>query len=161
MGDEYKRPYFDSSVFLGWIKKEVVKNVNRQIPADHILNLAQNGELKVVTSTLTLAEVYKLKSGPIAPSKVNDTILKTFARYLENDWITLVDVDRYIGERANTFCGQFNIYPNDAIHLACALRADCDYLLAWDDRFINVQHPDIKLDEPQVKGQTKLQFPSV
>lgn len=160
VADRYKRPYFDSSVFLAWIKKEVVDDIDRRTPADHILALAESGSIVIFTSTLMLAEVHKLRSGPITPIKDNGAILKTFERYLENDWIRLVDVDRRIGEEANAFCRQFGIYPNDAIHLACALRAKCDYLLAWDDRFIKVRHPSIKPEAPQVTGQTKIKFPA-
>lgn len=159
MADRYKKPYFDSSVFLAWIKKEIVDQVDRRASADHILTRAENGNIIIVTSTLTLAEVHKLRAGPITPTKENGSLLKTFERYLEKDWIRLVDVDRKIGENANTFCRDFGIYPNDAIHLACALRAQCDYLLAWDDRFIKVTHPEIKIEEPQITGQTKIKFP--
>ena len=159
VADLYKNPYFDSSVFLGWIKKEVVKGVNRRTPADHILTLAEGGSMTIITSTLTLVEVHKLRSGPIIEEKDNGTLLKSFERYLENEWIRLVDVDRRIGEEANSFCRQYGIYPNYAIHLACALRAKCDYLPAWDDRFSKVVHPDIKFDEPKITGQTTIQFP--
>jgi hypothetical protein len=46
--------------------------------------------------------------------------------------------------------------PNDAIHLACALRAGCDVLLGWDNRFAKVTHPNIRLEEPQIIGQAEL-----
>ena len=147
VAERYKKPYFDSSVFLAWIKKEVVNGVNRRTPADHILTLAENGNITIITSTLTLAEVHKLRSGDRTPVKDNESLLKAFERYLENDWIRLVDVDRSIGEEANAFCVQYGLYPNDAIHLACAIRAKCDFLLAWDDRFNKVTHPKIKIEE--------------
>jgi predicted nucleic acid-binding protein len=46
----------------------------------------------------------------------------TILAFFEHDYIELIDVDRRIGEQANEFCRQYSLYPNDAIHLACALR---------------------------------------
>jgi predicted nucleic acid-binding protein len=51
-------------------------------------------------------------------------------------------------------------YPNDAVHLACALRGGCDVLLAWDDRFVKVQHPTLRIEEPRILGQHLLEFPT-
>ena len=62
-------------------------------------------------------------------------------------------LDRKIGEHANRLCRQFGLYPNDAIHLACALRAGCDVLFAWDDRFTRAENPGIRIEEPTVAQQ--------
>jgi hypothetical protein len=40
----------------------------------------------------------------------------------------------------------------DAIHLACAVRAECDVLLTWDTPLIGVSHPRIRVEEPQIIG---------
>jgi predicted nucleic acid-binding protein len=80
--------------------------------------------------------------------------------FFEHDYIKLVDVDRRIGEQANGFCRQYSLYPNGAIHLACALRGGCDVLLAWDDRFVKVQHPTLRIEEPRILGQHLLEFPT-
>jgi predicted nucleic acid-binding protein len=152
VADQYKKPYFDANVFLAWIKKEEVNGIKRWERVGHILALAEKGQFHIFTSTLTLAEVYKLRSGTVLPQKENGELLA----YFEHEYIELVDVDRTIGEQANAFCRQYNIYPNDAIHLACALRAKCDVLLAYDGRFQNIIHPQIKIDEPEIIGQTFL-----
>jgi predicted nucleic acid-binding protein len=148
VAEQYQKPYLDSNVFIAWITGEA----DRHAVADHILNLAERGVFKIYTSALTLAEVHKLRTGAALSARDDGEILA----YFEHDFIQLVDVDRGIGEQANRFCRQYGIYPNDAIHLACALRAGCDVLLAWDNRFAKVQHPDIRIEEPCMIGQAQL-----
>jgi predicted nucleic acid-binding protein len=154
MIEQYKQPYLDSSVFVAWVRKpdEIVKGINRREIADHIFKIAEAGTFKIYTSSLTLAEVYKRRGGPKLTEEENGKLLE----YFEREFIELIDVDRLIGEQANGFCRQYNLLPNDAIHLACAVRAKCDVLLAWDTRFTRVVRPDIKIEEPDIRGQTSL-----
>jgi predicted nucleic acid-binding protein len=166
MADQYKKPYLDSSVFIAWIKGEiieiqepqkkgkppVVKRIDRKGIVDHILTLAEKGEFKIYSSTLTLAEVHKKRNHPQLAAEQDEKILAFF----ENDFIELVDVDRTIGEEANKLCREYGLLPADAIHLACALRAGCEVLLAWDDRLTKVSHPNIRIEEPQIIGQMAL-----
>lgn len=155
MAERYERPYLDSSGFIGWLKGEVVKGVRRGDVVAHILSQAEVGEFKIHTSAITLAEVHKLRSTPALADDQDERILA----YFEHDFIIVIDVDRGIGEHANRLCRQYGILPNDAIHLACALRASCDVLLAWDDRFVKVQHPSIRLEAPQRLGQGRMLEP--
>jgi predicted nucleic acid-binding protein len=153
--DRYVKPYLDSSVFIAWLNRESVGGVNRFEIADQIIKKAEAGEFPIYISALTLAEVHKLPLGtkPSLTPAQDDLIL----RFFENDFIKVLPVDREIGEQANRLCRQFGILGNDAIHLACALRAKCDVLLVWD-RLLgrNVQHPAIRVEEPQILGQRLL-----
>jgi predicted nucleic acid-binding protein len=144
--ETYQKPYFDSSVFIGWIKGEVAKGIDRRLVADSILGLAERGDFQIYTSALTLAEVHKLRGGERLPTNLGDRILA----YFEHDFIRIIDVDRNIGEQAHRKCREHGIYPNDAIHLACAMKAGCEVLLAWDDRFNKVREPNIRIEEPQM-----------
>jgi len=63
MAEQYQKPYLDSSVFIAWIKGEIitteeeekeggktiriVKTVNRKMIVDHLLKQAQNGDFKI------------------------------------------------------------------------------------------------------------------
>lgn len=144
----YERPYLDSNVFIAWKKGEVIEGVDRAAIAEHILLQAdENHAYRITISALTIAEVYKVRRGGERLSKraTEDLLL-----YFQHDWFDIIPVDRRIGEDANGFCRQYGILPNDAIHLACALRASCDVLLAWDGRFCKVNHPSIRLEEPQI-----------
>lgn len=156
MGDQYIKPYLDSSVFLGWVKNppEIIDNVNRQEVGRYILKLAEQGKFKIYTSTLTIAEVYKLRGGPITPEKENGKILK----YFESHFIEIIPVDRLIAEHANSLCRQHGIYPADAIHMATALRVECDVLLVWDKRFAKASHPRLRIEPPAILGQTEMPF---
>jgi len=152
VAEQYQKPYLDSSVFIAWLKGENVKGIDRGAIADHILTLAENGQFKIHTSAITLAEVHKLRTSPKLSNDEDERILA----YFEHDFIQIIDVDRAIGEEANRLCRRYGILPNDGMHLACALRAGCDALLAWDDRFVKVDHPEIRVEEPQRLGQARL-----
>jgi hypothetical protein len=65
-------------------------------------------------------------------------------------------VDRDIAERANELCrlqtitpGVKQLRPNDAIHLACAERANCEVLLSYDKDLTQQKHDSISIEWPQ------------
>lgn len=153
MDDQYQRPYLDSSVFIAWIKGEIVGTIDRKDVANHIFYLATQNHFQIFTSAVTLAEVHKIKGNPnsLRPDQ-DENLLKFF----ESEFILIIEVDREIGERANQFCRDYGLLPMDALHLACALRANCDVLLAWDSHFKNVNHPMIRCEQPRIVGQTRL-----
>lgn len=146
MVETYRKPYLDSSVFIAWIKGEVAKGVDRRAVVDSILALAERGQFQIYTSALTLAEVHK----PRGTERLSDDLGDQILAYFEHEFIRIVDVDRNIAEQAHKKCREHAIYPNDAIHLACAMKAGCDVLLAWDDRFNKVKEPSIRIEEPQM-----------
>ncbi|MFN0071891.1 MAG: type II toxin-antitoxin system VapC family toxin [Chloroflexota bacterium] len=150
----YRLPYLDSSFFIAWIKGEVTESgINRAKIAEHILWRAEQGDYHVVTCAATLAEVHKPRGGLVLPGDLGERILS----YFEHDFVQLVDVNRAVGEHAHRLAREFNLNPFDAIHLASALRAGCDVLLAWDDRLIGrVNHPAISVEEPRMVGQSRL-----
>jgi hypothetical protein len=86
--DQYKNPYLDSSVFIAWIKGEVVNGVDRQDIADHILGLAEKGSFKINISALTLAEVHK-KRGAESPRLEPDEDEMILA-YFEHDFFNII-----------------------------------------------------------------------
>jgi predicted nucleic acid-binding protein len=156
----YKKPYFDACVFLGWILGERIplkvdgkfvigddgEHVfeERTLIAEHLLKLASQGIFPVVTSALTLAEVHKHR-GKDRLSVKNSL---DFLAYCEHDFITIVAIDRDIGEEANILCQKYRLFPNDAIHLACAKKADCDVLLSWDGPLNRVADAGIRIEKP-------------
>jgi predicted nucleic acid-binding protein len=150
--DSYITPYVDSSVFIAWINKEVVDGVDRFAIADHVIKNAERGEYPIYISALTLSEVHKLPRGTTPPlTREQDEMI---IRFFQNDWFKVLPVDRDIGETANRFCREYGIHGNDAIHLACALRAKCDVLLVWDRPLVTrVQRSDIRVENPQIRGQ--------
>lgn len=156
--EAYRKPYLDSSVLIGWLKRERIGDVDRGAIGDHLLRAAERGDYVITISALTFAEVHKVpRSGAAALSANEDERILAF---LENDYFEVVPLDRQIGEEANRLCRSHSLHPNDAIHLASALRARCDVLLAWDRPLVRAQHPQIRIEEPRILGQSEIKFES-
>lgn len=147
---KYQKPYIDSSVWLGWKNQETRNGVDRYAVFQSIWEAAQRGEFKLYTSALTFTEIFKLRhERDTQPIPTVEALLID----LEEPFIEIVEVDREIGIRANVLCRQCaanKLYPNDAIHLACALRVPCDYLLCYDRPFSSVSLTGIIVAEPQI-----------
>lgn len=156
MIEAYRKPYIDSDVFIGWIRREIVEGVNREAIASHIIGQATAGSFLLHTSTWTLAEVHKVRGKDALTSEQDDSILDFF----ESDFIRPINVDRRAGEYANQLCRRYNLKPSDAVHLACALIAECDVLLTWDRDFKGVGPDIIHVERPRIVGQATfgLQF---
>ena len=152
MADQYAKPYLDSSVFIGWIHEEVIDGVDRKRIAEHIITRAENGDFLLHISAWTLAEVHKKRGHERLTDGEDEEILNFFRR----QFIAFIEIDRRIGEQANRFCREYGLSPADATHLACALDAGCDVLLAWDDKLVAVDHPNIRCERPQMLGQLPL-----
>ena len=147
MADQYLKPYMESSVFISWINGESIKGTDCKKTVSHILNLAKQGLYKIVTSSWTLAEVYKRKSEPILDDKNSRAILKFF----EHDYIEIIELTRTRGEEAHMLAREFGLKPTDSVHLACALRAKCDVFLTFDPDFDSVKKdPRIRIEVPQI-----------
>jgi predicted nucleic acid-binding protein len=151
VANQYVKPYFESSVFIAWIKgTETFKRDGSSCKTvvDHIIKLAEQGVFRIVTSTWTLAEVHKRKKEIPLPEKQ----CKKLLAYFENDYIDLVDVTRAIGEQAHMLARLHGLTPTDSVHLACALRAKCDILLSYDPDFLDVspKPKGIVIDHPKI-----------
>lgn len=156
----YVAPYFESSVWISWIKKETIDGVPRGEIVEHLLKHAERGAFPIYTSTLTLAEVHKRRHNDMLTNDQDEEILA----YFEHEYIRFIDVDRMIGEHANRLCRDTSLVPprtklllpNDAIHLASAIRAKCDVLLAWDGGITACTYPGIEIAVPEKRGQSFL-----
>ena len=102
----YRKPYLDSSVFIAWIKGEVIHRTNadgieevvdRGKIGEHVLTLAEQQAYPIIMSALTIAEVHKKKGRSRLEKDENEGILA----YFEHDFVNPVPVDRSIGEEAN------------------------------------------------------------
>jgi predicted nucleic acid-binding protein len=147
--DRYKRPCFDSSVFVGGIRNEIANGIKRGVVFRFLWDKAKAGGFPVFVSAIALAEVYKIKAKPRPESAALDEFLEC----LNEPFVQIIEVDREIGLKAHALCREYSpqkLLPNDAVHLACALRAKCDYLLAWDTPLRAVSHPEILIEEPIV-----------
>jgi len=105
--------YWDSCVILGWLKAEPDKVADCQAG----IRLAEKGDLTIVTSALTIAEVLRLKGETPIP-KADRAKVRGF---FENEYIAIYDLDRTVAEKAQDVVWDHGVKPKDAIHVATAL----------------------------------------
>lgn len=153
MADKYRKPCLDSSVFLGGLRNEIAGGIKRSVVFRCLWESAKSGAFPVFISAIAIAEVYKKRryetgSGPM---------LDEFLECINEPFVEVIEVDRETALQAHYLCRKFaknKLLPNDGIHLACALRAGCDVLLAWDGPLVSVIHGDIRIEPPQILDRT-------
>lgn len=118
------RIYWDSCVFIDCLQR-TASRINVLL---EIIEVATRGQVKIVTSALSIAEVVSICSTrPVPVSEANK--IKCF---FENRFILLQQVDRATAELAADIGRQHKIRPVDAIHIATAIRARCHVLHTYD-----------------------------
>ncbi len=124
------RRYWDSSAFLAWLLPEP----EREDDCRAVLKAAENGELELVTSALTLTEVIKLKGYP--ELKLDQE--RKIAKFFQNEYIILRNVDRFVALSAQRFVWERGLTPRDSIHVATAIRWKIPVLDTFDDGLIGL-----------------------
>ncbi len=119
--------YWDACVFLGWLKEEPDKIDECKAGIRH----AEKGEILIVTSALTLAEVLRLKGKDPIPQADREKVRGFF----QNDYIVVYDVDRTIAELAQDVVWDHGVKPKDAIHVATALSTSASVEIEQFDTF--------------------------
>lgn len=120
--------YWDANCWIGLIRKEGDK-----LPGCmYIINEAEAGRVEILTSSFTLAEVYKVKGG----AGIADTSDSAFEKYLELGHILRVQLDDAVGTEARRLLRRHKELkkPPDAIHLATALLNNVEELHTFDDK---------------------------
>lgn len=137
---------------MGWLKKEPDKYKKCQA----VIEKAELGELEIVTSTLTLAEVlYLRKDVEIGPDQS-----KVIRKFFENEYILLVNVTREVAELAQDIVWGYKVRPKDAIHVASTLKAKVPILDTFDGYLIGLNNrigdPPLLISEPNIQHQEDL-----
>jgi predicted nucleic acid-binding protein len=118
-----RKVYWDSCAWIGLINEEPDK-----IDAcRHVIDLAQNGDLEIWTSTYTLAEVFKKKCETVWTGLPEDKDL-IFEDFLNQDFVIYAQVDVDVGKMARRLLRRHPELkkPPDAVHLATAIIHGCD-----------------------------------
>jgi predicted nucleic acid-binding protein len=140
--------YWDACAFLGLLRAESDKLEEcRKVIAE-----AQSGNLVIVTSTLTLAEVLWLKGKDPIPEADREKVRKFF----RHAWIVMRELDRATAEQAQEVVWQHGVKPKDAVHVATALRSGVEQLDTFDGPLITlsgkVGNPPLTIGRPNVEG---------
>jgi predicted nucleic acid-binding protein len=121
-----ERVYWDSCVWLGLLNEEPEKVDS----AKWVIERAERGEVEIWTSTITLAEVYKVRHGaadPEADKKLDDFLSQPYIVHVQVDQDVAMEARRLL--RANLPALK---KPNDAIHLASAVWHDIETFHTFD-----------------------------
>ncbi len=121
----HERVYWDTNCFLGWFQQEP----NKRDALKELLTQAEEGELVIVTSALTITEC----AGLPTVRKVDNASSKKMLAFFEQEYIALRSVERIIAVRAHDLVRNFAISHKDAIHVATAAVSDVSVLHTWDE----------------------------
>jgi len=132
--------YWDTTCFLGWLKNEP----DKVDECRGIIQACENDKLKIVTSTLTLAEVLYLRPNAKIPKEESETIRAFF----DHSYIITVPLDRMIAEKAQDLIWEYGIKSKDAVHAASAIFSRVKILDTFDPDF-NVM--DNKIGTPPLQ----------
>lgn len=129
MASQYLKPYLDSNIYI-WtlVGPNGPDPVKAKLSAE-ILQLAEDGHFAVYASTFIEAEVVKAPGEP--PLSVTQE--QKIVNFLGRSFFIWIEVDRLIAEKARQLVRDHGWKPADAVHVATALRAECDQLLTWDE----------------------------
>lgn len=147
--------YWDTDPFLAWLQEESDKLKK----CKGTLERAENGEVLILTSALTIAEVLWKKGGP----RVAQDKLVILRRFFRRSSIRVVNVTRSISELAQEIVYNNDIRPKDAVHVATALTHKSPFLETFDGSLIGKSGkcggtPPLIIREPIAPPQTLLDF---
>ena len=144
--------YWDSDAFLGWLQAEPGK-------ADlcaGTLKRADQGEVLILTSALTIAEVLWMRGAPMIPQDKADIVRRFFRR----SYLRVRNVTRAVAENAQDLVWTQGIRPKDAIHVATALDAGVAALETFDDELLKksgtIGNPALIIRKPIAPAQRGL-----
>ena len=144
MPERPARRYWDSDCFLGWLAEEADKvDACRQV-----LDIAERGDIQIVTSALTLSEVLLMRGRSAVPASRRATVRGFFGR----SYIVVVPIGREIAERSQDLVWDHGIRPKDALHVASAISTGLTLFNTFDNELIGKSRaeglPDLTIERP-------------
>ncbi|MGB6063957.1 MAG: PIN domain-containing protein [Desulfomonilaceae bacterium] len=141
-----EKRYWDSCCFLGYFKGERDKEESCRA----VLKEAKKGNILIITSALTLAEVVNLKRA--TPIPVEDA--KLLQKAFKEPYLRVRNVDEYIAELARKMVWEYGFQPKDSIHIATAMKHKIPFFDTFDEELIRLSgtmsNPPMRIGKPNV-----------
>jgi predicted nucleic acid-binding protein len=151
------RRYWDSDCFIGYLAEEPDKVES----CSRVIEAAERGELMIVTSSLTLAEVVKVRKHP----SLDPAIREKVSLFFQNDYIVVRQLDRFLAEQARDLWWDYRIEPKDGVHVATALAAGLTQLDTFDETLIarsgQVGNPPLLISRPHIEIREQLSMDDI
>jgi predicted nucleic acid-binding protein len=115
------------------------------------LKCAESGEIKIVTSALTVAEVVRVKDMERLPIEKEGVLYDFF----QHEFNIVVSVDWFVATRARRLIFDYpTLKPMDAIHLATAIKAKVFEMHTYDGGLLAMSEkvgvPSMQICEPSI-----------
>jgi predicted nucleic acid-binding protein len=121
--------YWDSVVFIGYLAGEA----DRAATVQTLLRHVEAGSIRLVTSTLTIAEVRCFSTYSASTGRNNPDHEKRVEELFGGDQIEFRAVTDFIAREAQRIgCAHNELSPADCIHIATAIDVGASALLTWD-----------------------------
>lgn len=150
-----ERRYWDSDVFLSWLQGDKARFQD----CASVIRAAEKGEVQIVTSALTLAEVIKMKSKEPVKREHSEKI----RRFFRHEYIAIIGVNRFIAEHARELIWEKGLMPKDAIHVATALKRQLRIFDTFDTELHKLDGklgaPPLRIAKPWRGQMLELPFP--
>jgi predicted nucleic acid-binding protein len=124
LGTLSERHYWDTCIWLDLTQEPEAPAG----PVRTLWNAVQQGSIELLFSAITLAEVLVRQENTPRPWDDPHDADALF----DAEGLFLVQVDRIIGERARSLRRKHTLKTPDAIHLACGIEYDVDFLITRD-----------------------------
>lgn len=143
------RRYWDSSCFITLLNDEEGAE-----DCERILDDAKEGKTLLCVSPMTQVEVIRPRgSAHPLPKDAKEEIQAFF----ENDYVKWHIIDRTIASKSQDLCWEYQLHPRDAIHVAVALRLECDLLESFDPHMLRchgkIKGSSMAIQKPKWVGQ--------
>ena len=137
---------------MRWLKKEVDYE-----QCKGVIQKADQGEIQIITSALTIAEVIYLKE----QEKIDRIKSDEICRFFENEYIIPINVDRVVAEMARNLLWNYEtLRPKDALHVASAIKAKVPIFDTFDTYLIGLSgtigNPPLIISKPNIQYQEEM-----
>ena len=148
--------YCDANIFIRWFNNE-----EDEVEACRgLVDASEKGEVRIITSALTLTEVIKIKGQQPLPQSKEETIKGFF----EQEFVSIVNVDRRTAEFARDLIWRYpHLNPKDSLHAATALITEgVDVLHTFDEDLLRLNgqlgESPLRISTPDIPDQLSIPF---